>query len=305
MSEVMLQRSLSSSSLLKQAAAAVQAQQSEHGGISRPGLGRATSEYAYPFSSRRLSRENTSMLSSITSSGLASPGTGEKKHIHFNEQVEQCIALEMKGDEDEEHNSYAVHNYDDSDSDDGGIMMKRSNSKRKLPPLHSKKSTPRQSFSTESKTIAMLPSTTLKYRADTPEPPETAMKHSSGIWNGSKLSPSPSQETLRPSKPSTRMLLGDDEDDDDLDWQPPSAFANRKDSVSVTQDRFQSLQTSGSSSSLTGEPAGMRRTPSGMFMPYEEDEDDVVSEGLFGKVVDTVNTAKDIAHVIWNVGWRR
>lgn len=305
MSEVMLQRSLSSSSLLKQAAAAVQAQQSEHGGISRPGLGRATSEYAYPFSSRRLSRENTSMLSSITSSGLASPGTGEKKHIHFNEQVEQCIALEMKGDEDEEHDSYAIHNYDDSDSDDGGIMMKRSNSKRKLPPLHSKKPTPRQSFSAESKTIAMLPSTTLKYRADTPEPPETAMKHSSGIWNGSKLSPSPSQETLRPSKPSSRMLLGDDEDDDDLDWQPPSAFANRKDSVSVTQDRFQSLQTSGSSSSLTGEPVGMRRTPSGMFMPYEEDEDDVVSEGLFGKVVDTVNTAKDIAHVIWNVGWRR
>ena len=90
-----------------------------------------------------------------------------------------------------------------------------------------------------------------------------------------------------------------------MDWQPPTAFANRKDSVSVTQERFQSLHTSGSSSSLNGEPSGMRRTPSGMFMPYEEDEDDVVSEGLFGKVVDTVNTAKDIAHVIWNVGWRR
>jgi hypothetical protein len=152
----------------------------------------------------------------------------------------------------------------------------------------------------------MLPSTTLKYRADTPEPPETAMKHSNGFWNGSKLSPSPSQETLRPSKPSTRLLLGDDEEDDpDMDWQPPSAFANRKDSVSIAQDRFQGVHTSGSSSSLTGEPSGMRRTPSGMFMPYEEDEDDVVSEGLFGKVVDTVNTAKDIAHVIWNVGWRR
>lgn len=249
------------------------------------------------------------MLSSISSSGLASPGgTGEKKHIHFNEQVEQCIALEMKGDDEEEPDSYAIHDYDDSDSDDGAIMMKRSNSKRKLPPLHSRRTTPRQSFSAESKTIAMLPSTTLKYRADTPEPPETAMKHSSnGFWNGSKLSPSPSQETLRPSKPSTRMLLGDDEDEDDEDmnWQPPSAFANRKDSVLTTQERFQSLHTSGSSSSLSGEPSGMRRTPSGMFMPYEEDEDDVVSEGLFGKVVDTVNTAKDIAHVIWNVGWRR
>lgn len=252
------------------------------------------------------------MLSSISSSGLASPGTGDRKHIHFNEQVEQCIALEMKGEEDDHEDSYAIQSYDDSDSDDGAIMMKRSNSRRKLPPLHKKKITPRQSFTAESKTIAKLPSTTLKYRADTPEPPETAMKHSSGIWHGTKLSPSPSQETLRPSKPSTRLLFGDDdEDDDDLDWQPSSsAFGGggRKDSVSVTQERFQiqSLQSpTGSSSSLTGEPAGMKRTPSGMFMPYEEDEDDVVSEGLFGKVVDTVNTAKDIAHVIWNVGWRR
>ena len=305
MSEIMLQRSLSSSSLLKQAAAAVQAQQSEHGSIVRPGIGRVRSDYsAYnTFSSRRLSRENTSMLSPISSSGLPSPGSGEKKHIHFNEQVEQCIALEMKGDDDEP--DFVVNSFDDSDSDDGGIMMKRSNSNRKLPPLH-KKPASRQSFSAESKTIAMLPSTTLKYRADTPEPPETAMKHSNGVWMGSKLSPSPSQETLRPSKPSSRMLLADDEEDDaDMDWQPPSAFSNRKDSVAVTQDRFQSLHTSGSSSSLTAEPSGMRRTPSGMFMPYEEDEDDVVSEGLFGKVVDTVNTAKDIAHVIWNVGWRR
>ena len=301
----MLQRSLSSSSLLKQAAAAVQAQQSVNGGIERPVLGRATSSYAYPLSSRRLSRENVSMLSSVSSSGLATPGTGEKKHIHFNEQVEQCIALDMKGEDDNEPEpSYPSHDYDDSDSDDGGIMMKRSSSTKKLPPLQSKK-IQRQNSATDNKTIAMLPSTTLKYRADTPEPPETAMKHSNGFWNGSKLSPSPSQETLRPSKPATRILLWDDEEDDeDMDWQPPSAISNRKDNIAVTQER-QNLQKSGSSSSLTGEPSGMRRTPSGMFMPYEEDEDDVVSEGLFGKVVDTVNTAKDIAHVIWNVGWRR
>jgi hypothetical protein len=41
-----------------------------------------------------------------------------------------------------------------------------------------------------------------------------------------------------------------------------------------------------------------------MFMPYEEDEDEVVAAGLFGQVVDTVNTARGIAHVICNVGWR-
>ena len=27
--------------------------------------------------------------------------------------------------------------------------------------------------------------------------------------------------------------------------------------------------------------------------------------GVFDRVLDSVNTAKDIAHVIWNVGWRR
>jgi hypothetical protein len=41
-----------------------------------------------------------------------------------------------------------------------------------------------------------------------------------------------------------------------------------------------------------------------MFMPCDEDEDDVVSEGLFGKVVEVVNTAKDMIYVVWNVGWR-
>lgn len=300
MSEIMLQRSLSSSSLLKQAAAAVQAQQSVD--EQRPGVSRAVSDYVpYEFSSRHVEQADISMLSSVTSSGLITPGT-ERKHISFNEQVSQCIALDVKGDDDDEPD-YNTQDFDDSDSDDGAIMMKRSTSKRPLPPMR-KKPISRVNSIADSKTIAMLPSTTLKYREDTPEPQETAMKHS-GFFHGMKLSPSPSQETLKPSKPSSRMLLGDDDDDDDdIDWQPPSSFSHRKDSISVAQDRFQSLSTSDSLGS-DGEPSGMRRTPSGMFMPYEEDEDDIVSEGLFGRVVDTVNTAKDIAHVIWNVGWRR
>lgn len=305
MSEIMLQRSISASLLLKQAAAAVQAQQIDEVSLRavRPGLDRASTDYfTFPFSSRRMSQENTSVLTSMSSSGLVSPGMGgEHKHIHFNEQVEQCIALDIKGDDDDEPD-YAINDDSDSDPDGGAIMMKKS--KKKMPRIPSRKITPRASFSAESKTIAMLPSTTLKYKDEST--PDSAMKHSNGFFSPSVLSPSPSQETLRPSKPSTRMLLGDDDDDDvDVDWQPSSAFANRKDSVSITQERFQNLHTSGSSNSLTGEPSGMRRTPSGMFMPYEEDEDDIVSEGLFGKVVDTVNTAKDIATVIWNVGWRR
>lgn len=305
MSEIMLQRSLSTSSLVKQAAAAVQAQQLERRS-SRPSLGRASSDYAtFPFASRRRSRENTSVFPSISSSEIASP-TSEKKHIHFNEQVEQCIALEVKGEDDDEI-EIAVD--DDSDSDDGGIMMKRSNSKRKLPlPSRKEPASRKNSVSTESRTIAMLPSTTLKYRKDTPEPQETAMKHSNGFWSLGKLSLSlsPSQETLRPLKSSNRILLGDDEDDDpDVDWQPPNNFYSRTDDMLSPQDRTQMLHASGNSSSLNGEPSGMRRTPSGMFMPYEDEDERAVSDGLFGRVVDTVNTARDIAHVIWNVGWRR
>ena len=47
----------------------------------------------------------------------------------------------------------------------------------------------------------------------------------------------------------------------------------------------------------------MKRTASGMFMPAEAGASS--SEGLFGRVVDTVNTARDMVHIILNVGWRR
>jgi hypothetical protein len=295
MSEIMLQRSLSSSSLLKQAAAALQAQQS--GGYDR-GLER--SGFApMNFSSRRLSDHPSLLSSSINSSGLQSPGT-ERKHIHFNEQVEQCIAVEVKGADDEPEPS--IMDYDSSDSDDGGIMMKRTDSGRRLPPLY-RSSTPRPN-NNDSKTIAMLPSTTLKYMEDSPDSHDSAVKHSNGFWSGRRLSPSPSQETLRPSKPSSRILVSDDEEDDaDVDWQPSSVFVRSRDDLAATQERLQNLRTS-EPPDPAGEPSGMRRTPSGMFMP-EEEEGVATSEGLFGKVVDTVNTAKDIAHVIWNVGWRR
>lgn len=52
-----------------------------------------------------------------------------------------------------------------------------------------------------------------------------------------------SQETLRPSKPSTRSLLRDDDDDDDddddvgLDWHPPNPFSNRKTGLGVVEER--------------------------------------------------------------------
>lgn len=280
MSEVMLQRSILSASLLKQATAAVHAQETRGILMNKP---KAIDEYvALPLSSRQLSVASSSTVDSTDSSGITSPCT-ERKHIHFNEHVEQCIAVEAKGEEEE------VDRYDgeDSDTSDDGVMMKRVQAKRRAP----RKSALKRGCG-EGRTIAKLPSTKLKYREDTPERPETAMKHS----RSPILSPSSSQETLRPAKHSHRFFFGE-EDDEGMD------------DISVTGSGWRSppvegLPRSTSSNSLLEEPVGMRRTPSGMFMPYEEAEG-APGDGIIGRVIDTVNTARDIAHVIWNVGWRK
>lgn len=301
MSELMLQRSLSTSSLVKQAAAAVQAQQKEGGKRAggRPGLERAvTDSVTYPFAPLGTSQDNDFLVPSFASSGFVSP-SGERRHIHFNEQVAQCIAVDIKGDDDDDDVDMDRFAYG-SDSDDGAIMMKKTIPKKRRPILKRAKSSNNNG---ESKTIAMLPSTTLKYRVDTPEPMETAMKHSTGVYRSPAISPSSSQETLRPSKPSGRLFITDDDDDDEetqddgptLGWRSPTKLG----------ETSTGLSRSVSSSSLSAEPTGMRRTASGMLMPYEEGEPTSAHDGIFGRVIDTVNTARDIAHVIWNVGWRR
>ena len=304
MSEIMLQRSISSSSLVKQAAAAVQAQQKERGIRvgRRPGMERAVTDYiTFPFSSRRASHGNTSLRPSLASSGFVSPG-GERRHIHFNEKVSQCIAVDVKGDEEEEEDMEQDRRNYDSDSDSDGIMMKRTVSKRRQPVLRRRKEKS-SGGSGESKTIAMLPSTTLKYRSDTPELQESATKHS--VYRSPILSPSSSQETLRPSKTSSRaFLLGDDEDDDE-DEEDEGPSVGRRSPPKSGESSSSGLRRSTSTNSLTAEPAGMRRTESGMFMPYEEGEAETNNEGMLGWVIDTVNTARDIVHVIRNVGWRK
>lgn len=294
MSEVMLQRSLTSSSLLKQATAAVQAQETR--AVLRPTMVRASTDcyVTFPLSVRRSSADNNSSVAQSTDSSGASSPFPERKHIHFNEQVEQCIAVDVKCDDDDDDADMDRY-CDDSDSD--GVVMKRVKSKKRAPLTRrrAKKVAP-----AEGKTIAMLPSTTLKYREDTPAPSESAMKHGLGIHSSPLVSPSSSQETLRPAKQASAFYFGEEEDYDDDDLQSPLAGWH-----SPPFDRAGGgLQRSSSTGSLSDQPVGMRRTSSGMFMPFEGDEPST-SEGLFGRVIETVNTARDIAHVIWNVGWRK
>lgn len=289
MSEEMLQRSLSTASLLKQATAAVKIQETR--GIFRPHMGRSPTDcLSQPFSQRQLGGENSSVSPSTKSSGITSPAC-ERKHAHFNERVEQCIAVEFKGVE-HSNGELDTGRYGDDDDLEDGLMVKRANTRKRS--LFQRKVL--ESKPAEGKTIAMLPSTTLKCRGGTLEPRGTASQHSR-----SSIMPSSLQD-LRPAKQPRMFFVGEEGEDDSLydvllnssiDWPPPPA-----------QGANGGLRRPLSSDSLCEEPAGMRRTPSGMFMPYEE-RGTSSADGIFDRVIDTVNTARDIAHVIWSIGWRK
>ncbi|KAL9627511.1 MAG: hypothetical protein Q9204_006512 [Flavoplaca sp. TL-2023a] len=295
LSELMLQRSISSSTLIQQATDALKAQQPGQRLRHRPILGgRALSDTVTSTNSETPStpsnEDTLSTLSSTSTSGRETPCT--KRHIHFNNKVEQCIAI---NDGPRERGHYSGARRDESDSDDDMLMMKPVPNKGKP----NRPKAPRNSFSNDGKTIAMLPSTTLKYRGDTPDPAKQQEKQKDTLWGKTaRLPQSPSQETIKPSNPSSNFLLDDEDEEMDMNWQPSSG---RRDSIFLHHSHM-----SGSNyyEERFEERNGLRRTSSGMFMPYDDDDDNVTSTGFLGKVIDTVNTAKDIAHVIWNVGWR-
>lgn len=156
-----------------------------------------------------------------------------ERRIHFNNEVSQCIAVEAKS---EEHTPVL----------DDSIAMKQVSPEPSV-------------NNNENKTIAPLPSTTLKYRADTPPPSRSLLDRWYNNYSTSTLSHTPSMETLRPS---------------------PSWMSDSEDEFELDDD-------------LT----------SGEALPGEDGE--WAESGALDKVIDAVNTARDIAHVIWNVGWRR
>jgi len=313
MSEVMLQRSISANSLIKQAAASVQAQQSMPVATKpRPSFSRAASDFVPSnAASNPISRDQLDYFSSRTGSDGETPGDVHKRHIRFDDKVEQCIAIDCKdGDHDsEEEDEDEHHHHSDSDSDDGVVMMRKP--RRRRPTM---KSVPRNNSA--SRIIEKLPDTTLKYKVESPEIAGHLPTPGPGLtrsWSTGKLSQSASAETLKPSHPSSNFLLPQEERQEDVDsdssWTPPAEAWNRRDSVAVARARADGgyiIRPEEDDEEESG-PNGLRRTPSGMFMPYEEDEDDIMASelGLLGKVNETINTAKDIAHVIWNVGWRK
>jgi hypothetical protein len=341
-SEAIVQRSLSQHALLKHAGAILQAQKAENYSRRKSALERNTSDMGDPLGqiSEYLytSASTHCTPSESTSSGLVSPD--EKRHIHFNNEVVQCISVEAKeyeghdvdsspffpgeeydndydeyGDDDYDHNRY-YNNYnddnDDTESDEAIIMMKQISS-RTSPVGRTtsatsvlSRNTPRSSTSRESKTIARLPPTTLKCRSEALELPWSLSRDDT---RSSKLSPTPSIETFRPPRPEVNFLLDDDEDEQEsyFDYMTKKPRRYTYDSSNnrpwfVNPEDRQELEFN--NGDIDGKSGSLHLTTSGMFMPYEGGEAASYT-GMFRRIVDTVNTARDIAHVIWNVGWRK
>ncbi|KAH7113440.1 hypothetical protein EDB81DRAFT_768136 [Dactylonectria macrodidyma] len=272
-SDTMLQGPASSSSLiLQRGAAAVQEQEGDGWRLTKSAFDRAAmADYImFPFSSRRINRDTSRVLLTPTSSGISSPGI-ERKHIHFNDEVEQCIAVEaMDGDDDIDTDQLG-----DSDFDDG-VMMKLARPRKRAPRIRKKPKTGKNSLPSNGKTIMMLPSTMLKHQEYMLEAPETAIKHSTDTFRSPIVPLTSSQEALHPSKILIRFF-GEDEAEDMMDADVNSGCYDSESFEDVNLHRRTSAD------SLIAEPVGMRRTPSGMFMPYEEEQPSS-NDGIFGRI---------------------
>ncbi|KAL4953029.1 hypothetical protein BDW69DRAFT_11616 [Aspergillus filifer] len=274
-SESILQRSLSQHTLLQHAGAILKAQEAGHS-RSRSGLSLHLLDLLMVDGAhdQGIDTPRARSVTNSTSSGIGSPS--EKRHIHFNKEVLQCIAVEAKEEEEEWLEFGGESSWDDS------FVVKPASPKGGA--------TPRGSFSGENKTIAPLPSTTLKYRGDTPEPQSSA---ATNRWSWAKYIPGhrlysstiggASRQSRGPSNTLESNLASDH------DW---NATQNVEDSNSWFVD-----------STEEDEDAQNFYLASLGFSP-QGDEKPSNADVLFDRVVDTVNTAKDIAHVIWNVGWR-
>jgi hypothetical protein len=231
-----------------------------------------TDNTIFPFSSTPMSRDKSSMLPSLATTGISTPAV-ERKHIHFNYKVEQCMAVEVKGDDDDDIST-------DTNSEDGILI------KLDRPQKPAKEG---NSLLSDRKTIVMLPSTTLRHREHILGVPETAIYYTSSVLYSHLVSPFSPQETARPLKALGRFF------EDSMDVDIDSAWYS---SESLEEHDLHCIT---STDSLNAEPTGKHRTPSDMFMPYDEAVT-CSNKGMLCRIIDTVKTARDMAYVIWNSG---
>ncbi|KAI9370961.1 hypothetical protein BJX61DRAFT_55936 [Aspergillus egyptiacus] len=276
-SETMLQRSLSQRTLLRHAGAILKAQEAEHS-RSRSGFASHVQDFLHMADKACAPGLQTPRARpSVNTSSSNAASSAEKRHIHFNKEVLQCIAVEAKDEEEECLEFGGDASWDDS------IIVKPASP-------NAGTTAPGSLNGDTNKTIAPLPSTTLKYRSDTPEPKEPS-KLSRWSWAKYFSRPilySPSHAG-QPRQSSGTAAPGPEEFASDHDW------SSSQDTVESNRSWFVD--------SAEEDEAAQHFYLASLGFPPPDDGQPSNSVLLMDRMVDTVNTAKDIAHVIWNVGW--
>ncbi|EFW22252.1 hypothetical protein D8B26_001033 [Coccidioides posadasii str. Silveira] len=305
-SQAILQHSLSASSLLQHNFIIKSQSEDFRLGFSRT-VSDTTVRTAHMGSSLRATRSTLS----TTASDMPSPGS--RRHITFNRVVSQVVAVgrEDEEDEDDDENYSYSGEYcllDDDDSEATLVTMKQ------LHPRRSLSSTPRSSFSSDTRTIiAHLPPTTLKFDSDS----ETEDEAQYFRWSGERASfyRSASTDTIKvhdtgevETYPSSEHLEYV-ESDNAYSWPFKSTLAD------VLPSSPSPPASPSASEALTDDNGDEEwyLSSSGVFMPCahgelakseEAEGDRRAPYDLLGKAVDVANTLRDIVHVLWNVGWR-
>ena len=251
-----------------------------------------------------------------TSSSSGGQTPSASKHIHFNDRVEQCIAVEVKDEDD----TVAIDDDDDESDDDGGLYMMKS----KPVPRHDPHST-----------IAKLPATTLR-PGDEPvrEPSHVAYsfppsRASTAVSHDDSTIPDPpgffyeegggfSSSASPPEFPPHDYILdkeAEEETLDDFSFDHPFAAQSHAENISSNPSSAPtSTSSSRRSSTLDLEEESQRRS-SVAAIPIPSSnrtrehsasilgEDDDEGIGIVGLAADAISTAKDIVGVLWNAGW--
>ncbi|EEP76589.1 predicted protein [Uncinocarpus reesii 1704] len=200
-SQAILQHSLSTDSLLQHAGTLIRSQTEDR----RLGLGRTVSDTAMLTTHNESSLQAAEVAPSVASSGTSSPNS--RRHITFNQVVSQVVAVnrdDYDGDDEDDDFSgdYCLLDDDDASSLSTLVTMKGSASRPSL----SSNSTPRSSFSSDTRTIiAHLPPTTLKWDSGS-DTEDDETPYFGPPWDRPGLSRTFSTDTLRATFGNTGRL---------------------------------------------------------------------------------------------------
>jgi hypothetical protein len=248
------------------------------------------------FTLRPITRDNSSEFSLVSLSKERLAPTNERRQVHFTDEVDQCVAVDIEVGGNCEERGEVDSIYDDDSSSDDGLMMKPS-SRLKIPNSSiGSSSCSSDSNSAANSSIAMLPPTVLKHQNDFQEPGELELRQGSEFWSSEILSRPLQDYSWQLTSKGSFDSVGETAD---MLRKPSSALANHRDMIAIAHGVSQQ------NAYLDGdeEYVDLRSAINGMFGHQEGDEGGVGKVGHLGWIAEAVNTAKDMAYVLWNVRW--